>query len=191
MPLIGLSRHIVVGDTDKEAQSAAKRAFALWYDALIHLWRAHGVGLPRQMIPAEFEPALDRRLHHRRFARDGARAAEARQRDRRHQLLPLPAGVRRSVVRGIEALGRAVRAGSDARALNRCVAMRAAVEHRAGLATTDLDHVLAVLAPLLEEQRDAGGRALRTQRAEPVGIGRPRPRSALAAGDDPAQSRRR
>jgi len=59
MPLIGLSRHIVVGDTDREAQSAAKRAFALWYDALIHLWRAHGVGLPRQMIPAEFEAALD------------------------------------------------------------------------------------------------------------------------------------
>jgi len=29
----GLSRHVVVGDTDKEAQSAAKRAFALWYDA--------------------------------------------------------------------------------------------------------------------------------------------------------------
>jgi len=59
MPLIGLSRHIMVGDTDKEAQGAAKRAFALWYDALIHLWRAHGVGLPRQMIPAEFEAALD------------------------------------------------------------------------------------------------------------------------------------
>jgi alkanesulfonate monooxygenase SsuD/methylene tetrahydromethanopterin reductase-like flavin-dependent oxidoreductase (luciferase family) len=59
LPLIGLSRHVVVGDTDKEAQSAAKRAFALWYDALIHLWRAHGVGLPRQMIPAEFEPALE------------------------------------------------------------------------------------------------------------------------------------
>lgn len=59
MPLIGLSRHIVVGDTDREAQSAAKRAFALWYDALIHLWRAHGVGLPRQMIPAEFEAALE------------------------------------------------------------------------------------------------------------------------------------
>jgi alkanesulfonate monooxygenase SsuD/methylene tetrahydromethanopterin reductase-like flavin-dependent oxidoreductase (luciferase family) len=59
MPLIGLSRHVVVGDTDREAQSAAKRAFALWYDALIHLWRAHGVGLPRQMIPAEFESALE------------------------------------------------------------------------------------------------------------------------------------
>ncbi len=59
MPFIGLSRHVVVGDSDREAQSAAKRAFALWYDALIHLWRAHGVGLPRQMIPAEFEAALD------------------------------------------------------------------------------------------------------------------------------------
>jgi alkanesulfonate monooxygenase SsuD/methylene tetrahydromethanopterin reductase-like flavin-dependent oxidoreductase (luciferase family) len=59
LPFIGLSRHIVVGDSDREARSAAKRAFALWYDALIHLWRAHGVGLPRQMIPAEFEGALD------------------------------------------------------------------------------------------------------------------------------------
>lgn len=59
LPMIGLSRHIVVGDTDREAQAAAKRAFDLWYDALIHLWRAHGVGLPRQMIPAEFEAALD------------------------------------------------------------------------------------------------------------------------------------
>jgi alkanesulfonate monooxygenase SsuD/methylene tetrahydromethanopterin reductase-like flavin-dependent oxidoreductase (luciferase family) len=59
MPLIGLSRHVVVGDTDREAQAAAKRAFALWYDALIHLWRAHGVGLPRQLIPAAFEDALE------------------------------------------------------------------------------------------------------------------------------------
>ena len=58
LPFIGLSRHIVVGDSDREAQSMAKRAYALWYDALIHLWRAHGVGLPRQMIPAEFEGAL-------------------------------------------------------------------------------------------------------------------------------------
>ena len=58
MPFIGLSRHVVVGDSDREAQAAAKRAFLLWYDALIHLWRAHGVGLPRQLIPKEFEDAL-------------------------------------------------------------------------------------------------------------------------------------
>jgi alkanesulfonate monooxygenase SsuD/methylene tetrahydromethanopterin reductase-like flavin-dependent oxidoreductase (luciferase family) len=59
LPFVGLSRHVVVGDTDREARSAASRAYALWYDALLHLWRAHGVGLPRQMIPAEFEDALD------------------------------------------------------------------------------------------------------------------------------------
>lgn len=59
MPLIGLSRHVVVADTDREAQSAARRAFTLWYEALIHLWRANGVGLPRQLIPADFGAALD------------------------------------------------------------------------------------------------------------------------------------
>jgi len=59
LPLIGLSRHVVVGDSDREALSAAKRAFTLWYDALIHLWRAHGVGLPRQLIPARFEDAVE------------------------------------------------------------------------------------------------------------------------------------
>ncbi|WP_421998311.1 LLM class flavin-dependent oxidoreductase [Reyranella sp.] len=58
LPMLGLSRHIVVADTDREARSMARRAFVLWYDALIHLWRAHGVGLPRQLIPAEFEEAL-------------------------------------------------------------------------------------------------------------------------------------
>ena len=117
LPLIGLSRHVVVGDTDREAQSAAKRAFALWYDALIHLWRAHGVGLPRQMIPAEFEPALEGGYIIAGSAVDGARPAEEGQRDRRHQLLPVPAGLRRPVVRGIGALDRAVGEGSDAGAL--------------------------------------------------------------------------
>ena len=51
-------QHIGNGRFSSEPR-AAKRAFALWYDALIHLWRANGVGLPRQMIPAEFEPALE------------------------------------------------------------------------------------------------------------------------------------
>ena len=118
LPLIGLSRHVVVGDTDKEAQSAAKRAFALWYDALIHLWRAHGVGLPRQIIPAEFEPALEGGYI---IAGSPSTVRERLKRDNddcRHQLLHLPAGLRRSVVRGIEALGRAVRQGSDACALS-------------------------------------------------------------------------
>jgi hypothetical protein len=39
--------------------------------------------------------------------------------------------------------------------------MVAAVEQPAGGAAADLAHVLVVLAPLLEEQRHAGGGALR------------------------------
>jgi len=64
--------------------------------------------------------------------------------------------------------------------------MRAAVKNRAGLAAANPEHVLAVLAPLLEEERDIGSSTLRAQRTEPVGIGWPGPRAALAAGDDPA-----
>jgi len=56
--VVGIFQKSGKADVDA-AVDAAKRAFALWYDALIHLWRAHGVGLPRQMIPAEFEPALE------------------------------------------------------------------------------------------------------------------------------------
>lgn len=59
LPRLGISRHIVVGDSDREAQAIARRGFLLWYDALIHLWRKHGVGLPRQLIPEKFEDALD------------------------------------------------------------------------------------------------------------------------------------
>ncbi|MCW5746469.1 MAG: LLM class flavin-dependent oxidoreductase [Alphaproteobacteria bacterium] len=58
LPFVGMSRHVVVGDSDKEASDAARRAFKLWYAALEHLWRKNGVGLPRQLIPAEFDDAV-------------------------------------------------------------------------------------------------------------------------------------
>lgn len=58
LPLLGMSRHVLVGDSDAEARDAARRAFKLWYAALEHLWRKNGVGLPRQLIPAAFEDAV-------------------------------------------------------------------------------------------------------------------------------------
>ena len=117
MPFIGLSRHILVGDTDKEAQSAAKRAFLLWYDALIHLWRAHGVGLPRQMIPEKFEDALAQG-----YIIAGS-ASTVRERMKRDNDI---AGINYCLCRlafgdlsfeESEALARAVRQGSDAGAV--------------------------------------------------------------------------
>jgi alkanesulfonate monooxygenase SsuD/methylene tetrahydromethanopterin reductase-like flavin-dependent oxidoreductase (luciferase family) len=58
LPLLGMSRHVVVSDSDAEAVAAARRAFRLWYAALEHLWRKNGVGLPRQLIPADFDEAV-------------------------------------------------------------------------------------------------------------------------------------
>src|SRR3546814_2295332 len=45
------------------------------------------------------------------------------------------------------------------------------------------------LAPLLEEERHAGRRALVADRARPVGMHRPRAGPALAADDDPVNAR--
>ena len=59
LPFLGMSRHVVVADSDADARAAARRAFALWYAALLHLWKHHGVGLPRQLIPADFDEAVD------------------------------------------------------------------------------------------------------------------------------------
>jgi alkanesulfonate monooxygenase SsuD/methylene tetrahydromethanopterin reductase-like flavin-dependent oxidoreductase (luciferase family) len=58
LPFLGMSRHVLVADSDREAVDAARRAFRLWYAALEHLWRKNGVGLPRQLIPAEFDDAV-------------------------------------------------------------------------------------------------------------------------------------
>src|SRR6266508_2817079 len=52
-------KYFTFKDVPMDMQPVQRPHPPLWYGALIHLWRAHGVGLPRQMIPAEFEPALD------------------------------------------------------------------------------------------------------------------------------------
>jgi alkanesulfonate monooxygenase SsuD/methylene tetrahydromethanopterin reductase-like flavin-dependent oxidoreductase (luciferase family) len=58
MPFVGNTRNVVVADTEREAVGMAKRAFRVWYDSLVHLWRAHDVALPTQIFPSEFEDAV-------------------------------------------------------------------------------------------------------------------------------------
>jgi alkanesulfonate monooxygenase SsuD/methylene tetrahydromethanopterin reductase-like flavin-dependent oxidoreductase (luciferase family) len=43
LPLLGMSRHIVVGPTDGAALEIARRAYRPWYDNLMLLWRQHGM----------------------------------------------------------------------------------------------------------------------------------------------------
>jgi alkanesulfonate monooxygenase SsuD/methylene tetrahydromethanopterin reductase-like flavin-dependent oxidoreductase (luciferase family) len=43
MPLLGMSRHIVIAETDAEALTTARRCYARWHESFTHLWRLHGV----------------------------------------------------------------------------------------------------------------------------------------------------
>ncbi|HTR86753.1 MAG TPA: LLM class flavin-dependent oxidoreductase [Reyranella sp.] len=59
MPFVGNTRNVVVLDTDEEAIAAAKRAFHVWYDSMVHLWRAHGVELPRAVSSPDFDETVE------------------------------------------------------------------------------------------------------------------------------------
>jgi len=59
LPLIGSAATSSWATPTRNRRAPPSAPSRCGYDALIHLWRAHGVGLPRQMIPAEFEPALE------------------------------------------------------------------------------------------------------------------------------------
>jgi alkanesulfonate monooxygenase SsuD/methylene tetrahydromethanopterin reductase-like flavin-dependent oxidoreductase (luciferase family) len=114
IPLMGISRHIVVADSDEGSEGAGAAR-------LCPLARVDGqaVGGPRHGLSARRPPAgrMGRcrgdgpRL--RRVARDGTRVRRARGRAGRGQLLRLGADVRRPAARRGAALGRAVRAARD------------------------------------------------------------------------------
>jgi len=57
MPLMGLGRHLMVADTASEAREVARRAFAVWYGSLKHLWLAHGHSFSHYPIPEDFDAA--------------------------------------------------------------------------------------------------------------------------------------
>ncbi|WP_127107615.1 LLM class flavin-dependent oxidoreductase [Pararhodobacter zhoushanensis] len=46
LPLIGVSRHIVVAETDAEARALAERAYARWLASFRKLWVDRGLGTP-------------------------------------------------------------------------------------------------------------------------------------------------
>ncbi|MGQ0700042.1 MAG: LLM class flavin-dependent oxidoreductase [Panacagrimonas sp.] len=50
LPLIGVSRHIVVAETDKEAKEIARRAYRKWFASFDKLWLDNGMSV-RQAYP--------------------------------------------------------------------------------------------------------------------------------------------
>ena len=43
LPLLGMSRHVVIAENDAEALATARRCYARWYESFTHLWNLHGV----------------------------------------------------------------------------------------------------------------------------------------------------
>jgi alkanesulfonate monooxygenase SsuD/methylene tetrahydromethanopterin reductase-like flavin-dependent oxidoreductase (luciferase family) len=77
MPLIGLSRHMVLAENEADARAVAQRAYCPWRRNMELLWLRHGVPFPLP-LPHEFEPL---RQHRGAFAGtpDAARAYIAEQ----------------------------------------------------------------------------------------------------------------
>ena len=59
-PLAGIGRHVVIADTDAEAERLAAPAYAHWYDSLAKLWRDHGGAPVTGMIIDNYQDARRR-----------------------------------------------------------------------------------------------------------------------------------
>jgi len=59
LPFIGNTRNVVVLDSDRDAKAIARRAFHVWYQSMVHLWRANGVELPRAVSSPDFDETVE------------------------------------------------------------------------------------------------------------------------------------
>jgi len=61
-PLMGVSKHVVVADTDKEALAIARRAYPKWFESFKWLWYRNGVDVPPRVsenYPESFDGLMD------------------------------------------------------------------------------------------------------------------------------------
>jgi alkanesulfonate monooxygenase SsuD/methylene tetrahydromethanopterin reductase-like flavin-dependent oxidoreductase (luciferase family) len=63
LPRMGVGRHVIVAPTDEEALAIGARAYRLWHDSFMFLWRRRG-GQPREVarLPERFEELIERGL---------------------------------------------------------------------------------------------------------------------------------
>lgn len=55
IPMLGMTRTIVIADTDREALAIARRAYQRWYSSFILLWDKHGTRPPNALYPDNFD----------------------------------------------------------------------------------------------------------------------------------------
>jgi len=54
-PLIGINRYIIVGATDREAHQIGRKAWPVFYENFIKLWRKHGTEPVNAKLPPSFD----------------------------------------------------------------------------------------------------------------------------------------
>jgi alkanesulfonate monooxygenase SsuD/methylene tetrahydromethanopterin reductase-like flavin-dependent oxidoreductase (luciferase family) len=58
LPLMGVGRHVVVAETEKEALNIARRGYDKWRASFLKLWLAHGMmPSPHAVFPERYEDA--------------------------------------------------------------------------------------------------------------------------------------
>ena len=58
LPLMGVGRHVVVAETDKEALEIARTGYGKWRESFLKLWKMHGVmPVMHAVFPETFEEA--------------------------------------------------------------------------------------------------------------------------------------
>ena len=62
MPRLGMSRHLVLADTEAEAWAIARRAYANWYESFMFLWDRRGGRPPNAAYPDTFDALVDKGL---------------------------------------------------------------------------------------------------------------------------------
>jgi alkanesulfonate monooxygenase SsuD/methylene tetrahydromethanopterin reductase-like flavin-dependent oxidoreductase (luciferase family) len=58
-PLVGLARFVIMGETDEEALTVARRAYPLWHRHFHHLFRMHGTSPAGGDRPPQFDQIKD------------------------------------------------------------------------------------------------------------------------------------
>jgi alkanesulfonate monooxygenase SsuD/methylene tetrahydromethanopterin reductase-like flavin-dependent oxidoreductase (luciferase family) len=58
-PLIGINRYIIVGETDREAHNIGRKAWPVFYDSFIKLWRKHGTEPVNAKLPPSFDQLVE------------------------------------------------------------------------------------------------------------------------------------
>ncbi len=58
LPLLGMTRHIVVAEDGEEARAIARRAYQPWREAFLRLWKRHGLVPPNVSLPEDFDQLM-------------------------------------------------------------------------------------------------------------------------------------